>query len=231
MGTAQLFLSVFALFKVIPNLELSHPGTDGGKDATDERGRTNRPFDQGNVAHGSARTNHHLRGRRARSTTGQNDNREVGPGGLDSDAITQLFDNFIVQRLFRDYGRARTAVHAAGNVSRILNHLHRNSRMLQDLGHQHRVLAKSSENVDPAIGLVQAMHGRSVFLCAPKEAGRASEDSLKIIQRSPHVNSVRTKPEFADGAFVSSSPPFDGRDRLTNLAMRLEVPEKQNIVR
>src|SRR5258708_19360969 len=100
MGTAQLFLSVFALFKVIPNLELSHPGTDGGKDATDERGRTNRPFDQGNVAHGSARTNHHLRGRRARSTTGQNDNREVGPGGLDSDAITQLFDNFILHTLF-----------------------------------------------------------------------------------------------------------------------------------
>src|ERR1700736_1599027 len=100
MGTTQLFLSVLALFEVIPNLELPQPRTYRGADATDECGRTNRPFDQSNVAHGSAGTNHHFRGRCARSAAGQNDNREVGPGWLGSNALAQLFDNFITQRFF-----------------------------------------------------------------------------------------------------------------------------------
>ena len=44
------------------------------------------------------------------------------------------------------------------------------------------------------------------------------------------MNSVRSKLEFADGAFMGSGAPFDGGDRLANFTMRLEVPQEQNIV-
>src|SRR3982074_1198871 len=98
MGTAQLLLCMFALLEVISNLELPQARTDRGEDATDQCGRTNRPLDQSNIAHWSARANHHLRGWCACSAAGQNDNRKVGPGWLGSDAIAQLFDNFIAQR-------------------------------------------------------------------------------------------------------------------------------------
>src|ERR1700682_2470750 len=107
---------MFALLKVISNLELPQARTDRGKDAADKCGRTNRPLDQGNVAHWRARTNHHLRGRGARSAAGQHDNRKVGPGWLGSAVIPRLLETFTSHGLSRDYARARPAVHAAGNV-------------------------------------------------------------------------------------------------------------------
>jgi len=107
-GTPQGLLRLPPLVQVITDFVLALPRSERGANRADQSCRAKWPFEQGNISERSKRTHRKFRRRRADSSAGEDDHREIGPGRLLREMVCKQTDGLVLQDLLGDDGRPGT---------------------------------------------------------------------------------------------------------------------------